>query len=443
MDSTSAAVRLAWQTTTDVVRPLPAREAPQASLLGQGRGGALIGVDLDDLAYEEADDEETRDSVVRSMLARVAEAIGDDGRVVRGENDRLVVITFGGISEALELGNRIHRAVESPIFVEGVSRRFGAAVGVVVDQAAARTPEALLRELGIALRAAKGKGPGATCVYSEGLGRKALEEVALRGALREELAGPPPRLEMQPVFEVQTNKVVAVDVSARWNHPVLEGVALAELFGVADRAHLTGELGRRVLDQALLAVPEIDATVGNPVRIVVEVNARELAMPDYSSAVIGAMQRGGVDPHRVVVSLRAPLAPDDRLPVVRSLVLLRERGVGVALADFGSGLSSLRVLRELDLDYVTLDPSFTADLDTREGTAMVKTLVTLAHSLGLRLMATGVGTPEDLAALRRLRCDLAVGDHCAPAMPLPKLADWFARGDGDGSRDRHRRLFSR
>jgi len=231
-------------------------------------------------------------------------------------------------------------------------------------------------------------------------------------------------------------------VSARWNHPVLEGVAMAELFGVADRAHLTAELGRRVLDQALLAVPEIDATVGSPVRIVVEVNARELAMPDYASVVLGAMQRGGVDPQRVVVALRAPLAPDDRLPVVRSLVLLRERGVGVALADFGSGLSSLRALRELDLDYVTLDHSFSADLDTREGTAMMKTLVTLAHSLGLRLMATGIETPEQLAALRRLRCDLAIGDHCAPAMPLAKLSDWFSRADGLGWRDR-RRVFGR
>jgi GGDEF domain-containing protein len=179
MDSTSAAVRLAWQTTTDVVRPSPARDTSQASLLGQGRGGALIGVDLDDLAYEEAGDEEARDGVVRAMLVRVGDAIGDDGRVVRGENDRLVVITFGGIHEALDLGNRIHRAVEAPMFVDGVSRRFGASIGIVVDQAAARTPEALLRELGIALRAAKAKGPGATCVYSEGLGRKALEEVEL------------------------------------------------------------------------------------------------------------------------------------------------------------------------------------------------------------------------------------------------------------------------
>jgi EAL domain-containing protein (putative c-di-GMP-specific phosphodiesterase class I) len=296
----------------------------------------------------------------------------------------------------------------------------------------------LLRELGIALRAAKGKGPGATCVYSEGLGRKALEEIALRGALREELAGPPPRLEFQPVFDVQAGKVVAVDVHARWHHPVLDGVVLAELFGVADRAHLSRELGRSVFDQALLAVPEIDATVGNPVRIVVEVNARELVMPDYAATLIGAMQRGGVDPHRVVVSLRAPLGADDRFPIVRSLVALRERGVGVALADFGSGLSSLRALRELELDYVTLDESFTADLDTREGIAMVKTLVTLGHSLGMRLMATGVQTEDHLAALRRLRCDLAVGDHCAPAMPLPKLADWFSRAEGDALRPRRR-----
>ena len=441
MDSTSAAVRLAWQTTTDVSHPSPARDFPRGSVLGQAKGGALIGVDLDDLAYEQGDEPQEREDVVRAMLARITEELGEDGKVVRSENDRLVVITFGGISEALELGNRIHRAVEAPIFVDGVSRRFGACIGVVVDQGGVRTPEALLRELGIALRAAKGKGPGATCVYSEGLGRKALEEVALRGALREELAGPPPRLEFQPVFEVHSAKVVAVDVHARWHHPVLDGVAMAELFGVADRAHLSRELGRSVLDQALLAVPEIDATVGNPVRIVVEVNARELVMPDYASTMLRAMQRGGVDPHRVVVSLRAPLGADDRFPIVRSLVALRERGVSVALADFGSGLSSLRALRELELDYVTLDESFTADLDTREGIAMVKTLVTLGHSLGMRLMATGVQTEDHLAALRRLRCDLAVGDHCAPAMPLPKLADWFSRGEGDALR--HRRLFSR
>jgi predicted signal transduction protein with EAL and GGDEF domain len=432
---------LAWQTTTDVTHASSARATARGPVLGRAKGGALIGVDLDDLAYEESDEAQEREDVVRAMLARITEVMGDDGKVVRAENDRLVVITFGGVSEALDLGNRIHRAVEAPIFVDGVSRRFGACIGVVVDQAGARSPEALLRELGIALRAAKAKGPGATCVYSEGLGRKSLEEVALRGALREELAGPPPRLEFQPIFEVQSGKTVAVDVHARWHHPVLDGVPVAELFGVADRAHLSRELGRSVLDQALLAVPEIDATVGSPVRIVVEVNARELAMPDYAAGVLGAMQRGGVDSPRVVVSLRAPLAADDRFPVVRSLVALRERGVGVALADFGSALSSLRALRELELDYVTLDESFTADLDTREGIAMVKTLVTLAHSLGMRLMATGVATEDHLVALRRLRCDLAVGDHCAPAMPLAKLADWFSRAESDASR--HWRLFGR
>jgi EAL domain-containing protein (putative c-di-GMP-specific phosphodiesterase class I) len=163
-------------------------------------------------------------------------------------------------------------------------------------------------------------------------------------------------------------------------------------------------------------------------------------MPDYASTVLTAMQRLAVDPGRVVVSLRAPLAPDDRFPVVRSLVGLRAEGVGVALADFGSGLSSLRALRELELDYVSLDRSFTSDLDTREGNAMVKTLITLGHSLGLRLMATGVEHEDQLAALRRLRCDLAVGDHCAPAMPLPKLADWFS--ETEGSRGRARRLFA-
>ena len=440
MDSTSAAVRLAWQTTTDIARPTLVRDDGPGSLLGPGRGGTLLGIDLDDLAYEETDDDETRDDVLRDMQARVAAAIGDAGRVVRGENDRLVVITFGGLNEALALGNDIHRAVETPIFVNGVSRRFGACVGVVVDQAAARTPEALLRELGIALRAAKAKGAGATCVYSESLGRKSLEEVALRGALREELAGVPPRLDLQPVFDIQRNKVVAVEITPRWHHPELEEVPLADLFGVADRAHLTAELGRRILDQALLAVPAIDTTVGHPVRITIEVNVRELAMHDYASDMIAVMQRGAVDPQRVVLALRAPLAPDDRLPIVRSLFALREQGVGVAMVDFGSGLSSLRALRELELDYVALDRSFTEDLDSREGAAMVKTLVTLGHALGVRLMATGVSTDEQLAALRRLRCDLAVGDHCAPAMPLSELADWFAQTDG--SRGRRRRLFA-
>jgi EAL domain-containing protein (putative c-di-GMP-specific phosphodiesterase class I) len=442
MDSTSAAVRLAWQTTTDVARPTLVRDDGAGSLLVPGRGGALIGVDLeqlDDVGYE--DDDDTREDVMRSMLSRIGDAIGDEGKVVRSENDRMIVITFGGISEALDLANRLHRAIEAPLFVDGVSRRFGASVGIVVDQAAARTPEALLREVGIALRAAKAKGASATCVYTEGLGRKALEEVALRGALREELAGPPPRIELQPVFDVHRNKIAAVDVRPRWNHPVLENAALADLFGVADRAHLSGELGQRVLDQALLAVPEIDATVGNPVRISIEVNARELVMPDYASTALTAMQRVAVDPHRVVVTLRAPLAPDDRLPVVRSLVRLRAEGVGVGLADFGSGLSSLRALRELDLDHVSLDRSFTDDLDTNEGSAMVKTLVTLGHSLGLRIMATGVERDDQLAALRRLRCDLAVGDLCAPAMPLPQLAAWFSQTEG--SRDRPRGLFGR
>jgi PAS domain S-box-containing protein len=235
-------------------------------------------------------------------------------------------------------------------------------------------------------------------------------------------------LHHQPLVELPSSRVVAVEALARWDDEELGQVPPQVFVAAAERSGMIVELGRQVLHRACRDAATWGATSTGPV-VNVNVSPLQLREADFVPVVAETLERTGLDPSRLCVEITETAAVQDFHLTDRQLEGLRGLGVEVALDDFGTGYSSLTMLRRLPVDTVKMDRAFVSHLtsDLRDG-VLARLIIDAAHSMGMRVCAEGVETQEQAHQLVALGCDRAQGWLFAPARPPddPRLAPAWA-----------------
>jgi len=228
------------------------------------------------------------------------------------------------------------------------------------------------------------------------------------------------RLRLQPVVEVATREVAGVDAMVRWLRP-----GVPELAYVTGPAGESAELGAWLTGEACQAAAALAPHGGGRLTVSVGLAARHLGAGS-AEALGAALRDSGCEPWRLVVDVRGTAFVEDLAAAFETLGTIRGLGIGLGLADYGTGRSSLRYLKDVPLDRITLAPSFVRAIgaDPR-ATAVVASTIGLAHALGVRVLADGVTTAAQLALLRGVGCDLARGDHVSPPLTLGALQRWL------------------
>jgi predicted signal transduction protein with EAL and GGDEF domain len=304
-----------------------------------------------------------------------------------------------------------------------------AGIGVVPIEAGAGV-EALLERADLAVRAAHDAGPGSARRYDTALG----DAAARRDLLRRDLQGACARGELyllfQPIVSLEEQRITGLDAELRWRHGVLGDIAPTEFVPVAERAGLLGELVRWGLFQATTATGNLP--VGRaPLRVGMKVPAGYLSGGTLVGDVEAALSRSGLSPERLVLQIGAPsvAADDERLGL--DISSLRLMGVHVALTGFGSDSSALAHLTRLPIDIVKLDRSLITRIDRDpQSRALCQSVVGIGKALGLDVVAEGVETTAQLAALSGFGCGFAQGFVVARPMPLSGFTELVADGDG-------------
>ena len=381
------------------------------------------------------------DDLLLQIAGRVAAVLRPPDSVARFGGDELVVLcaSVHRASAAADIAARLHEAATGRYTLGDATVDASLSVGVAVTDAPV-PGERLLARADIALYEAKRRGRGRVVVYDDDLGRArrrrlethhdldaALEEAAQRADGDGGLA-----LAFQPKVDLATGRVVGAEALLRWTHPTRGPQAPADVLPVAEATGLMPRLGAWVLRSAFdearrwPVVPDDDAS-GRPRTPTVQVNlsTRELLHPAVLDSLAEALEGSGLDPRRVEVEITETDQADDIPRLTLVLDAIRELGAAVALDDFGTGYSSLQWLRQFPVSTVKLDRSFVARLDTgRTERAIVRSTVELAHALDLVVVAEGIETPEQLAAVRELGCDFGQGfllGRPAPAAALRAL----------------------
>ena len=234
-------------------------------------------------------------------------------------------------------------------------------------------------------------------------------------------------LHYQPVVDLHDQTVVGFEALVRWNHPRHGLIPPAEFISLAEHNGTIDPLGHWVLDQACRQAGLWQAHLHNPCDIHVNLSARQLLNPALLDRVEGALSAGSLGPERLVLEITETALMDDVGASVAAINRVRETGVRFAIDDFGVGYSSFAYLTRLPVDVLKLDHSLIDGLATDlEALAVVETIVTLAHRMGMTALAEGVETKDQLGLLQGTECDLFQGFCFRKPLPAPEVAALLA-----------------
>ena len=392
--------------------------------LAAGRTVAVMFVDLDDFkTVNDGLGHDAGDQLLKAVARRLDGTLrgGDLAARLGGDEFAILVMTGPGQPDPRSLAERVLEALSAPFAVRGEQLLVRASVGVAVGDATDASVGDLLRKADVAMYAAKHGGKGRAAAFDPSMDADLQERLHLETELQRALAEDALEVVYQPVVDLRSGAVVALEALVRWDHPQ-RGLIPPEVFvPVAERCGLAAEVGQAVLDLACRRVAALPHGPGGPVSLAVNLSARELTQPGLVENVLTIVRRSGLGPSSLIVELteRAILdAGDDGAALER----LRSEGVRVAVDDFGTGNSSLTYLRGLPLDLLKVDRSFVAGLGATDADRTVTSaIVGLATTLGLGVVAEGVETAEQVGELVALGCTLGQGHHLSPPLDADQL----------------------
>lgn len=390
----------------------------QAVSARSGQFGALLFLDLDH--FKDVNDtlgHEYGDELLRQVGQRLRQNVRQSDTVARLGGDEFVVLLsdLGGsegeaTTQAGLLGEDMLRTLCDPYQVEHATVNSSPSIGIVMYKGEQTRPEDLLKQADLALYQAKGAGRRTLCFFDPAVQSSFERRMALEADMRVALTQGQFQISYQPIMDSQ-RLTVAVEALLRWRHPERGMVSPGDFIPLAEKTGLIVPIGMWVVEQACR---QIALWRHDPQRqgwqIAVNVSARQFKQADFVSDVITLMERHGIVAGQLKLEITESSLQENLAETVSRMKVLRARGVRFAIDDFGTGYSSLSYLKELPIHVLKIDRSFVSHVDTDEDDiAIAKTILALASHLGLDVVAEGVETESQFAALRDYGCPLFQG----------------------------------
>jgi diguanylate cyclase (GGDEF)-like protein/PAS domain S-box-containing protein len=391
-----------------------------------GRWPTVLFIDLDHFkGVNDRLGHDGGDRLLVQVAHRLLAELRPSDTAARLGGDEFVVLGDALDAEAARtLAGRLLEAIGRPLDVDGTTISITASIGVV-EAGPGTTADDLLRDADASMYRAKGAGRNRLQVFDDDLRADGARRLELATDLRRALSADELELWYQPQFAVDGLAVVGVEALVRWRHPDLGLLEPDTFLDVATETGIDVALDRWVLHRATRDAASWPTDASSSELVVwVNLSARSLTDGVLAETVLDTLAATGLPPTRLGVEVTERALARDIDVASQGLDRLRRAGVRVAIDDFGTGFSSLSWLERLPLDVLKIDRSFTGGLGAADDdTAIVRSVIAVAHGLGLSALAEGVETPEQVGLLRGLGCDRLQGFLLSP----PITADAIAR----------------
>jgi len=391
---------------------------------------ALLFIDLDNFkTLNDTRGHDVGDMLLQQVAQRLARSVREGDTVSRIGGDEFVVILEGlsispleAASQAEQVGEEIRRELGRAYMLGGHSHHSSPSIGATLFSGHQFSSDELLKRGDLAMYEAKAAGRNTLRFFDPQMQAQVSERARLEAELRQGLREHQMLLHYQPQVDVQ-GRIFGVEALVRWQHPSRGLVFPGSFIGLAEETRLILELGDWVLETACHQLAAWAALPGrSELSIAVNVSAQQFHERDFVQQVQGSLERTGADPRRLKLELTESLLVHDLPDVVRKMAQLQTLGVRFSLDDFGTGYSSLAYLKQLPLDQLKIDQSFVRDvLVDANAATLARTIVSLADSLGLQVIAEGVETAEQRDFLERSGCRYFQGYHFSRPLPLAAL----------------------
>ncbi len=404
---------------------------PEGELGAQAQLGVLI-IDLMRFGrVNEALGSMAGDELILSVAARLKSCVAGDAEIARiGGNDfGLCLVAQNGISDVIALAERVNAALSAPIRLSNLTISVNCAIGCSLAPLSGAEPDELVRQAQAASRTAKKSGR--LEIYRAGELGAARQRFFLESRLRDALTRDGLSLNYQPMVDLASDKIVGFEALARWNDPDLGPVSPNDFIPVAEESGLIVQLGRWAVHEALRQLAEWDFMAGEvvPLKMSVNLSSIQIARDDIAAMVADALALNGMEGHRLTIELTESALVDDPAKCRELLETLKRANIAVAMDDFGTGFSNLASLQSLPIDVLKMDRSFVTDmLLDKDKLAIVRTILSLAQTLGIKTTAEGIEDSAAAKTLRTLGCTYGQGYYFARPLGAEEAYEfWRAR----------------
>ncbi|MCY1206156.1 diguanylate cyclase (GGDEF) domain protein [compost metagenome] len=435
---------LEYRTNFDGLTGLPNRNllrdrAEQALALAKRdkRSAWLVCIDLDRLKFvNDTLGHDAGDSVLQQVAQRLSAALPATDTVARANGDAFVVVLSDATDEhaAAATMQRLMETVAKPLTVKGHEYFLTCSAGVAVYPADGADVESLMRHADIAMHRAKELGRNTFQFYTRALNARAMERLRLEADLRHAVRREELVLHYQPQVDLHSGRIVGMEALVRWQHPQLGMVSPSRFIGVAEETGLISQIGEWVLRTACQQNKRWQDAGYGALRVAANVSANQFHQQNLMQIVVSVLEETGLAGACLDIELTEGVVMTDVEYVVGILHQIKKLGVKLSIDDFGTGYSSLAYLRRLPVDALKIDQSFVRNLTTNDDeAAIVRSVIALAHSLGLQVIAEGVETAAQLTYLQDHGCDQIQGYYFSEPLPADAFERLLAQ-------DRHLRL---
>ena len=355
---------------------------------------------------------------------------GGEDLVVRLGGDEFAILLeeINNASDALRVADRIEENFHAPFSVRGKDLSVTASIGITTSAGPHQTPEGMLRDADTAMYRAKVAGRGKRVVFDEAMHHRAVERLQLESELRKAIERNEFVLHYQPIVSLPYKRITGFEALLRWQSPLRGLVAPMVFIPVAEETGLIVPIGAWVLREACTQLSEWHRRLGYDPKLTMSVNlsARQFLQPKLANTVAEVLRDTELQGQNLCFELTESVAMADPEHTRRTLEELQAFGVRLSIDDFGTGYSSLEQLHQLSADVLKVDRNFVAGMATNErNQKIVKTIINLAHNLGIHVVAEGAETAEQLSILNGMGCDSVQGFVFSRPLEPEQLEAWM------------------
>ncbi|MEQ6342822.1 MAG: EAL domain-containing protein [Gammaproteobacteria bacterium] len=365
------------------------------------------------------------DALIQVVAKRLRACMREVDTVSRLAGDEFAVIVpdLAHAEDAARVAQKILDSFAYSFRVGEYELFMSASIGIALFPLDGDTPEALLKNVDTAMYHAKEQGRSAYQFYAAAMNAKAFERLALENALRHALERNEFLLHYQPQVDLESGEIIGMEALIRWRHPELGMISPLQFIPIAEDTGMISPIGEWVLRTACLQNKAWQNQGLPPVRMAVNLSARQLRQSNFIGTVAQILQKTGLEPCYLELELTETMLMQNAETAITTLNALDAMGIDISIDDFGTGYSSLGYLKRLPINTLKIDRSFVSDIPAdHDDAAIAMAIIAMAHNLGIRVVAEGVETAEQRVFLVEHHCDAMQGYYFSRPLPADEAA---------------------
>ena len=395
---------------------------------------SLLLVDIDNFKrINDSLGHQTGDKLLISLARRLRNSLNAGGSLARfASNEFAVLLDNADLEAGQQMACQLLMTLDKPMFVDNQLISVTGSVGLACAPLHGRDPQTLMRNAGLALHKAKANGKHQVQVFTEALNAEASYKLFVENNLRRALTQNELDVFYQPKLCLRSGRLLGMEALLRWNHPEKGMIRPDQFISVAEETGLIIPIGKWIARQACRMSKQLSAAGMGNLQVAINLSPKQFSDPDLVASIATILKEEQLPANLLELELTEGLLLEATEDTRLQLDQLKSFGLTLAMDDFGTGYSSLSYLKKFPIDIIKIDRSFIHEIpDNQDDMEITSAVIAMAHNLKLKVVAEGIETSEQLAFLRRHRCDVGQGylfDRPIPGAELLEKLKRYPRG---------------